>query len=303
MTELFSLWTSLDLSKADQGDSQDNKARIGGIISTDTVDLQGDQILQSGCDWSYFLKRGWFNYEHKPGAENIVGIPKAVQPVTLDGGKQATRVEGFLLLDRPRAKEVYEAAKAIQKAGEGRSIGFSVEGQVLQRDPANPKIVTKARILNVSVTAHPVNPDARLEVLARSLEANGLDITEINYNPVDNLEELPDMTKGNVGYTEPSKADPSASLSSMVEQSLEETPAEQREQPGELMEAMLRRVLKEEFSKLAAEEIDKTFDKRDTMVSFTQMSKLLNNVFPNIPKTETRSLARKLLSAAKSYTK
>ena len=303
MTELFSLWTSLDLSKADQGDSQDNKARIGGIISTDTVDLQGDQILQSGCDWSYFLKRGWFNYEHKPGAENIVGIPKAVQPVTLDGGKQATRVEGFLLLDRPRAREVYEAAKAIQKAGEGRSIGFSVEGQVLQRDPANPKIVTKARILNVSVTAHPVNPDARLEVLARRLEANGLDITEINYNPVDNLEELPDMTKGNVGYTEPSKADPSASLSSMVEQSLEETPAEQREQPGELMEAMLRRVLKEEFSKLAAEEIDKTFDKRDTMVSFTQMSKLLNNVFPNIPKTETRSLARKLLSAAKSYTK
>ena len=302
-TEFFSLWTSLDLSKADQGDSQDNKARIGGIISTDTVDLQGDQILQSGCDWSYFLKRGWFNYEHKPGAENIVGIPKAVQPVTLDGGKQATRVEGFLLLDRPRAREVYEAAKAIQKAGEGRSIGFSVEGQVLQRDPANPKIVTKARILNVSVTAHPVNPDARLEVLARSLEANGLDITEINYNPVDNLKELPDMTKGNVGYTEPSKADPSASLSSMVEQSLEETPAEQREQPGELMEAMLRRVLKEEFSKLAAEEIDKTFDKRDTMVSFTQMSKLLNNVFPNIPKTETRSLARKLLSAAKSYTK
>ena len=303
MAELFSLWTSLDLSKADQVDPKDNKARIGGIISTDTVDLQGDQIMQSGCDWSYFLKRGWFNYEHKPGAENIVGIPKAVQPVTLDGGKQATRVEGFLLLDRPRAREVYEAAKAIQKAEEGRAIGFSVEGQVLQRDPTNPKIVTKARILNVSVTAHPVNPDARLEVLARSLEVNGLDIVDINYNPIDNLEEIPDMTKGNVGYAEPSKADPSASLSSMVEQSLEDTPAEQREQPGELMEALLRRVLKEEFSKLAAEEIDKTFDKRDTMVSFTQMSKLLNNVFPNIPKTETRSLARKLLSAAKSYTK
>lgn len=304
-TELFSLWTSLDLSKADAdgGEEQGTKAPIGGIISTDTVDLQGDQILQSGCDWSYFLKRGWFNYEHRPGAENIVGIPKAVQPVTLEGGKQGTRVEGYLLLDRPRAKEVYEAAKAIQKAGEGRSIGFSVEGQVLQRDPANPKIVTKARILNVSVTAHPVNPDARLEVLARSLEVNGLDIGSLLYNSVDNLEELADMNKGNVGYQDPSKADPSASLSSMVEESLEESTAEERELPGELMEALLRRVLKEEFSKLAAEEIDKTFDKRQTMVSFNQMSTLLNNVFPNIPKTETRSLARKLLSAAKSYTK
>jgi len=302
MSELFSLWTSLDLSKADAGEDA-NKARIGGIISTDTVDLQGDRILQSGLDWSYFLNRGWFNYEHKPGAENIVGIPKAVQPVTLDGGKQATKVEGFLLLDRPRAKEVYEAAKAIQKAGEGRSIGFSVEGQVLQRDPTNPKIVTKARILNVSVTAHPVNPDARLEVLARSLEVNGLDITDANYNPIHNLQELNDMNKGNVGYAESSKTDPSASLSAMVEQSLADAPAEEQEKPGELMESMLRRVLKDEFSKLAAEEIDKTFDKRAPMVSFTQMSKLLGNVFPNIPKTETRSLARKLLSAAKSYTK
>lgn len=303
MTELFSLWTSLDLSKADAAEAKTNKAPIGGIISTDVVDLQGDQILQSGCDWSYFLKRGWFNYEHKPGAENIVGIPKAVKPVTLEGGKQGTRVEGFLLLDRPRASEVYEAAKAIQKSGEGRSIGFSVEGQVLKRDPTNPKIVTKARILNVSVTAHPVNPDARLEVLARSLEVNSLDIADNNYNAVDNLQEHTDMIKGDIGYKEPAKADPNAPLSDMVKESLADSPADEQEKPGDLMESLLRRVLKEEFNKLGAEEIDKTFDKRQTMVSFNQMSTLLNNVFPNIPKTETRSLARKLLSAAKSYTK
>lgn len=296
-TELFSLWTSVDLSKADAGEEEGNKAPIGGIISTDTVDLQGDQILQAGCDWSYFLKRGWFNYEHKPGAENIVGIPRKVEPVTLEGGKQGTRVEGFLLLDRPRAREVYEAAKAIQKSGEGRSIGFSVEGQVLQRDPANPKIVTKARILNVSVTAHPVNPDARLEVLARSLEANGLDIAEINYNPVDNLEELSDMTKGNVGYQDPSKADPKASLSPVVKESIDESPAEEQEEPGEeLMESMLRRVIKEELAQ-GLVPLDKT------MISHRQMVSLLDKVFPNIPSTETRSLARKLLSAAKSYTK
>lgn len=303
MAELFSLWTSLDLSKADAAEAKTNKAPIGGIISTDTVDLQGDQILQSGCDWSYFLKRGWFNYEHKPGAENIVGIPKAVKPVTLEGGKQGTRVEGFLLLDRPRASEVYEAAKAIQKSGEGRSIGFSVEGQVLKRDPTNPKIVTKARILNVSVTAHPVNPDARLEVLARSLEVNSLDIADNNYNAVDNLQEHTDMIKGDIGYKEPAKADPNAPLSDMVKESLADSPADEQEKPGDLMESLLRRVLKEEFNRLGAEEIDKTFDKRQTMVSFNQMSTLLNNVFPNIPKTETRSLARKLLSAAKSYTK
>lgn len=293
MTELFSVWTSIDLSKADAGEDAGNKAPIGGIISTDTVDLQGDQILQAGCDWSYFLKRGWFNYEHKPGAENIVGIPKSVKAVTLDGGKQATRVEGVLLLDRPRAREVYESAKAIQKAGEGRSIGFSVEGQVLQRDPANPKIVTKARILNVSVTAHPVNPDARLEVLARSLEASGLDITLDNYNHVDNLEESTDMNKGKAGYAEPAKPDPSASVSPMVKESLDEEPAAKQE---EGTESLLRRILREELSSAVV-----PFEK--TMVSLPQMVQLLDKVYPNIPKTETRSLARKLLSAAKSYTK
>lgn len=293
MTELFSLWTSVDLSKADEGVEQSNTAPIGGIISTDTVDLQGDRILQSGCDWSYFLKRGWFNYEHKPGAENIVGIPKAVTPVTLAEGKQGTRVEGFLLLDRPRANEVYQAAKAIQKSGDGRSIGFSVEGQVLQRDPANPKIVTKARILNVSVTAHPVNPDARLEVLARSLDANILDIGADNYNSVHNLEESNDMTKGNVGYKSPAKADPKASLSPMVAESLDKKPAVKQE---EATESLLRKIIREELSNGVV-----PFEK--TMVSLPQMVQLLDKVYPNIPKTETRSLARRLLSAAKSYTK
>jgi hypothetical protein len=296
MTELFSLWTSLDLSKSETGEAgeqAENKAPIGGIISTDTVDLQGDRILQAGCDWSYFLKRGWFNYEHKPGAENIVGIPKSVQPVTLEGGKQATRVEGVLLLDRPRAKEVYEAAKAIQKAGEGRSIGFSVEGQVLQRDPANPKIVTKARILNVSVTAHPVNPDARLEVLARSLEANELDTELNNYKSVDILEEPTDMNKGKAGYADPAKPDPSASLSPMVKESLDKTPAVKQE---EGTESLLRRIVREELSNAKV-----PFEK--TMISLPEMIGLLDKVYPNIPKTETRSLARKLLSAAKSYSK
>lgn len=292
MTELFSLWTNVNLSKADEGVEQSNTAPIGGIISTDTVDLQGDQILQSGCDWSYFLKRGWFNYEHKPGAENIVGIPKAVKSVTLDGGKQGTRVEGFLLLDRPRANEVYQAAKAIQKSGEGRSIGFSVEGQVLQRDPTNSKIVTKSRILNVSVTAHPVNPDARLEVLARSLDANILDIGADNYNSVHNLKESNDMTKGNVGYQTPAKADPKANLSPVVEESLDKKPVDKQE----THESLLRRILREELSSAIV-----PFEK--TMVSLPQMVHLLDKVYPNIPKTETRSLARRLLSAAKSYTK
>lgn len=316
---LFSIWTPIDLQKADPS-AGDNKAPIAGIVSTDSKDLQGDMIQQEGCDWDYFLSKGWFNYEHKQGPENIVGIPQEVSPTTLPDGRRATRVKGYLLLDRPQAKEVYEAAKAIQKSGGGRSIGFSVEGQVLERDKRNPHIITKARILNVSVTAHPVNPDARLEVLARSLDA------VYSTRTLENTGDDPmsqDLEKGDVGYQAPASPAPDASLSSLVEQSLEGKPSE-ASQPSEdlstMIEGLLRRVMKDEMRKMMDDEVDRVMDSakayhsgdkleeaekaegsRPPMVSFNQMSQLMGKVFPQIPASEQRAMARKLLSAAKGY--
>ncbi|HCT51380.1 MAG TPA: hypothetical protein DF712_02870 [Balneola sp.] len=287
--DLFSIWT---LTKA--GEAEGDKAPIGGVISSDAEDLQGDRVLQEGCDWSYFLKRGWFNYEHKSGAENIVGIPEAVEPVSLGEGKQGTKVKGYLLLKRPKAKEVYEAASAIQQAGNGRSIGFSVEGQVLERDSANPKIVTKARILNVSVTAHPVNPDARLEVLARSLQAGELDINGSTYEHINEIKDLSDMNKGKVGYNKPSKSDPDANLSPLLEESLDKDMAEEEESPDELKESMLRKVIREELSSNLV-----PFDKK--MVSSKQMTNLLSKVFPEMATDERDELAKKFIQAAKTY--
>ena len=130
-------------------------------------------------DWSYFLKRGYFNWEHQQGPENILGVPEKVELVDVNG-KKATKVEGFLLLNTPKAKEVYTAIKAINDSNLDRQIGFSVEGQILERDKLNPKIVKRARILNVSITAHPVNPDAKLELLARSLMAKEQNESIIN---------------------------------------------------------------------------------------------------------------------------
>lgn len=198
--QLFSMFTSFDIEK---GKEEPEKVKIGGIISTDTKDQQGDILLQEGMDWSYFLKRGFFNYEHQQGPENILGVPDKVELVEIDG-KKATKVEGYLLLKTPKAKSVYEAIKAINEPGTNRQIGFSVEGQVLERDAINPKIVKRAKILNVSVTAHPVNPDAKLELLARSLMA---------------LEE-----KGMIGYQESAQAG-AGDLSALVPQSIEGKPA------------------------------------------------------------------------------
>jgi hypothetical protein len=143
--------------------------RIGGLVSAQTVDQQDETLAQDGVDWSYFLDKGWFNYEHAAGPDNILGHPERVTPTTTSDGEPATRVEGVLYLAKAKAREIWETAQAMKKAGGSRQIGFSVEGQVIERDPSDKKRILKSRVLNVAVTAHPVHPDARLEILARSL--------------------------------------------------------------------------------------------------------------------------------------
>jgi len=164
--DLFSVYVPWRILKA-ADEAEPMTARIGGIVSTDKIDQQGEAVLQKGIDWSYFLSKGWFNHEHQPGPENILGYPESV--VYDDStGVARTRVEGVLTLAKSKAREVYETAMALQKAGAARSLGFSVEGSVTAREG---KKIVGARVLNVAITAHPVNPDARLEVLARSLMA------------------------------------------------------------------------------------------------------------------------------------
>lgn len=196
----FARWVpmSLDeLTKArDEGDAEGDetsKAIIAGICSTRDMDLEGEVIEQDGLDWSYFLNNGWFNHEHQQGAGAVLGHPIKVDQ--LDDNR--THVEGVLYLDKQLGRDVYETAVAMKKAGGDRSLGFSVEGQVLLRDPLDKKRVLKARVLNVAITAHPVNPHTNLELIARSLGAS-------------------------VGYQAPTIPDADASLSALAQQSLDE---------------------------------------------------------------------------------
>ena len=64
MIELFSTWLPVSIAK---GDKDEPKTKIGGVISTDTFDQQGDKIIQEGMDFSYFLDKGWFNYDINKG--------------------------------------------------------------------------------------------------------------------------------------------------------------------------------------------------------------------------------------------
>jgi len=150
--------------------------RIGGIISTESPDRQGEVILSKGLEFGEFLQHGWFNDNHSKRTTDILGYPEMVQlfqkgeklPNGEMAGTNGVWAEGYLL-DTPAADSIWKLGKALAKTG--RRLGFSVEGSVLKRAGTLRKTVAKAVVRNVAITNCPVNTDSRLEVLTKSLIA------------------------------------------------------------------------------------------------------------------------------------
>lgn len=160
--------------KAD-GDASKRK-RIAGVVSDEIQDKQEETIIQKGLDFSPFLKEGWFNDNHSKRTTDILGYPESVSQFRkgdmLPDGQRAvangTWAEGYLL-DTPDAQKVWDLGLALQKSGNSRRLGFSIEGSVLQRTGPHGKIVAKALVRNVAITNCPVGQGTRMEVLAKSL--------------------------------------------------------------------------------------------------------------------------------------
>lgn len=154
---------SLNITKA-----KDDKVFIEGIISSEKTDASGEIIKQDGLDFSYLMSSGYLNYEHRSGVENILGEALKIMPTEKDGVK-ATAMKGMLYKKKKIVKDILETINAMKDAGSSRKLGFSVEGRVEARDPRNPSIITKAKVLNVSVTANPCNTDADFEIVKKNI--------------------------------------------------------------------------------------------------------------------------------------
>lgn len=228
--EPFARWIPLDIGEKDtiqKGEDEDGSfVKIGGICSTDDLDFEGESIAQDGLDWSYFLQHGWFNHEHRQGPEAVLGHPEKINPVD----ENKTHVEGVLYTAKPLGREIYETALALKKAGGKRSLGFSVEGQVTLRDPKNPKRVLKARVLNVAITAMPVNPHTNLELIARSMGAT-------------------------VGYQTPAIPDADANLSALIQQSIDKRVSSEQLDLNDSSIVPKRRITRAELTKILRERI------------------------------------------------
>lgn len=145
--------------------------RIGGIMSSESPDLQGDIVMQNGLDCRYWLKKGWLNWEHERGPEYIVGYPDKTFPTKDEHGAAATGFEAHLLLDEdhPHAMGAYRTMAALRKAGDHRRIGISIEGPPPMRSPNNRKVILKSIPMNASICSHPISPESRVELFCKAM--------------------------------------------------------------------------------------------------------------------------------------
>jgi len=162
----------LSKSKKDGKAKVDAKGRrwIQGIASTSARDLQGEIVDQAGLDFSYFLKRGYFNWDHKPGEDNRVGEPTEAKLT-----KNGMWVKGYLYPQglKKSADDIWEHMHAVEAVGSNRKMGFSIQGKVQRREGST---IRKCWIQEVAVTSCPVNTTTWAEI-AKSLSAQEWDLS------------------------------------------------------------------------------------------------------------------------------
>ncbi len=154
--------------------------RFGGLITTDGKDRQDEIILQKNLDLDPFIHHGWYNDNHTKDTDGIIGFPDKTsiryfaKGAQLPDGKFAPNnghwAEGYML-DNERGLKIWDTAQALAKAGDERRLGFSVEGGIQKRQGKNNKTIAKAIVKNVAITNCPVNTDAQLHTMIKSLMA------------------------------------------------------------------------------------------------------------------------------------
>lgn len=181
--EEFNFWVPMSLAKADpsadqKATPQDQKRWIEGIASTTDTDLQNETVDQNGIDFSYFLKYGFFNNDHKPGFENKVG-----QPTECRVTKQGLWTKGFLFQKHKIAEAIWELALALEASKADRKLGFSIQGKVTRREGRR---IARCWIQDIAITAAPINTHTWLDVL-KSLSAVPADM----WSPVESFDLSP----------------------------------------------------------------------------------------------------------------
>jgi hypothetical protein len=158
-TDDFEFFVPMEpISKAESiGNKKDDRRLIQGIASTSDIDLQGESVVQSGMDTSYFLKYGYINDDHKPGPEHKVG-----EPVECRATKAGLWIQAFLYKGQDRADYWWQFMNSLDESGAKRKVGFSIQGKIIRRSGNS---ILKCWLQDIAITASPVNTNTWAEIV------------------------------------------------------------------------------------------------------------------------------------------
>jgi hypothetical protein len=157
-TDEFSFFVPVEtISKSQDIGDKDDRRLIQGIASTDHIDLQGESVVQSGMDTSYFLKYGYINDDHKPGPEHKVG-----EPIECRSTKAGLWIKAFLYKGQERAEYWWQLMQSLEQSNANRKVGFSIQGKILRRSGNS---IMKCWLQDIAITASPVNTHTWAEIV------------------------------------------------------------------------------------------------------------------------------------------
>ena len=134
--------------------------RVYGLASTSKRDLQGETVDIKGLDLTPIEKgKGVFNFDHKKGPENTVGIVDKYKK-----SDEGLYLGGYLFQEHDRAKALYQIMSSLKKSDRGR-VGMSVEGVIKKRDGDDGKTISKAVISACAFTMNPINEDTYADLV------------------------------------------------------------------------------------------------------------------------------------------
>jgi len=135
---------------------------IQGYASTPAWDSDGESIVKSGLDISYYVNQGWLNWMHNNSPNHVIGIPVYSK---IDHIGFFTK---GMLFNNDMATHVWNLATELKSLGHPRKLGYSIEGKVMARSAINKSKIVKAKVTNVAVTHIPVNTEATFEAVTKS---------------------------------------------------------------------------------------------------------------------------------------
>ena len=159
----FKFWVPATIEKGIPDKKTGKTAwKFKGIASTADTDTDGENLIPQGFDLSYFLSDGFVNWNHqsKNNPAAIIG-----EPTFAEIRPEGMYVETELYQNSKVAESVWELGQVLDKSSKTRKLGFSIEGKVLQKDPMDPKRITKAKITGLAITPSPKNKQTFADII------------------------------------------------------------------------------------------------------------------------------------------